>query len=696
MTKKKTLLLVVLSLVFALCCAVFAGCGGTKYKVEWKIDGEATVAVEGETELPKEVKDGTELVFTVTPADGYAIESVKNGTSNVIAKDGKYTVTVTKDVTINVKLKKLIESVAVTKNPTKMTYNAGDALDKTGMEVTVTYKNGDKETTTAYSFSPANFSAGDKAFTVSYGGVKSAEVALDATVEGKITLNLAGGHLSNEELAKLPANRVVEDDIISWTYAEPFAEDFVLPAPTKLVGEIEFPFLRWSGEGIENNTIAKDTAVNITATVAYETKIVELTSLQLLTEKDGDVTVPYLVLKGEFKAANEVYLYLYEGNDKVELKGPTITKQANSSDFTCKFDLRELAATGFTGKWMDIKMCTQIGNHLETQEIDLNNYADDFLTGSRSIIVAIDGVWHTFEYQYWTPKKGDGITGAPGTFYEGTENLLKIQYLTSETAPDYYFNVTTLEVRNNLPYVVIKGECLAINDKDAATEALTDYIKDMQNFSNWSGVDISQTLTINDDLTFEIAVCIDKINDEGSYIMHAKDGDFNPSNYDVTVEIKVGNWIYSLSKEDRHGWGWAWTCVKVVNAAFEKNKSVIVENNTPYFILMGKADGKTAEEIKATLTQFDFEDETNSSNKTIIAPEKITVTVSEGFYTVKVDISELAIGKYWIHAVGLIDGNGDVHPDASKPAATANGRTYKGVDDKKDWGIAHLLSVEEA
>lgn len=698
MRKQRFAIIALLVAIVSACCVMFVtACDKTpKHSITWTLAPQVTVKAEGYDAPPAELAEGAEISFTLEFENGYELGTISGAKGN-----GPYTLTMgARDVEIKVTAIKTIASLEVT-NPVneyyagqkvdaekvsvKVNYVVGEAVTVTGDQCSIIYQNGDE------------FSLGDTKYTVKY-GKGSKEITLGKAVVGLVTLNLAGGQLSEAGLAMLPTNRVISEDgdTISWTFTEKFDKAMVIPAPTKTTGDTMFDFLRWSG--VEKNTIPEGNAVSVTATATYDVKLVNLTSIQILTEKSGEADVPYLVLEGEFMAASEVYLYLYEGNDKVELKGPTITKQGSSSDFVCKFDLRELVAKNYQGKWMDIKLCAQLGTRIETQEIDINNYEDDFIEGKRSISVVLDEKWVTFEYQYHTPKPGDGITGAPGSVYEGTEKLLKINYNVSDI-PAFIFTNTTLEVRNELPYLVVKGEGLAAENKEELVELLTDHIKDMQNFSNWNNIDIKdkQVLTVNNDLTFEITLCIDGITESGYYIMHSKDGNFNPSEYDTSVEISVGGLKYSLSKQDMHNWGWSWTCIKCDNAAYGNDKSVIVEGGKPVFVLNGAAAGKTAEEVKALLTRFDFEPDGDSENKVVIDPSKITVTVENDIYTVKVDISELGVGKYWVHAVGLGSGdNGDVHPDASKPAATVNGKTYQGIDETKDWGVAHLLQVSEA
>ena len=67
----------------------------------------ATVTVDGTAVMSTEVEDGKDLSFTVTPAEGYIVKSVKVGTTELEAVDGVYTLTnVTADSTVVVATEK--------------------------------------------------------------------------------------------------------------------------------------------------------------------------------------------------------------------------------------------------------------------------------------------------------------------------------------------------------------------------------------------------------------------------------------------------------------------------------------------------------------------------------------------------------------------------------------------------------------
>lgn len=699
MRKKRIALLSFLVALVTLSCAIFAvACGAKKHTVTWQVDEHVksvSIVDGGQYAETMKVKEGTELSFELTFDEGWEANSVKIGTQSVRVTNGVYkTNAVKSDVTIAVTSKKILDHITVEwakdteGEPIVPVYHVGDTVDPDDIVVTAYWKTNDSNAVTNYTITYSDgdaFSLGDTSFTVSY-DKKSEEMELDAKILGLVTIDLNGGKLEADDYDVFPEGYTEKNGVISWEFEEPIEADIVLPIPTKLFDEedpdSEFPFLEW--QGTTDGKIKEGTVANVDAKAIYEVRLVEITTLYFSLEEDQEM-VPYLIIEGSFKAAKSAYLFLYEGNPPpVELKGDTVTG-AKDEAFTLKFDIRKLVDKNYSGKWMDIKFRADIGQSHETQEIDLNLYPANF----NNLNDSIEFEYNSTKYQakYETHDGG------------GSYRLLKLVYNTFSGTIDYKLTRNiTLEERNEKPYLIVEGKWLKNENKADAEAALADVIVDMQNFQNWATLSIEdkKTVTVNDDFTFEIALCLDGITEEGYYIMHnaGSNNNFDPPGYDTDVELKIGDRAYSLSEQDLHGWGWGWTCVKF---EFAESRSVIVEDDVPYFILKGNADGKTAEEIAEMLTQFDFEEDGNSSNKVIISADKITITVEDGIYTVKVDISELEAGKYWVHAVGL---GGDVHPDESKPSVTANGKTYGGYAETRggtnDRWTAHLLEVAEA
>lgn len=111
-----------------------------------------------------------------------------------------------------------VETIAVTTQPTKTTYIAGQTFDPTGMVVTATY-NGKTKVVTGYTLSPSGpLATTDTKVTVTYAGV-SAEVnitvnAIDLEV---VSAQDADGELFGKVASDLQENIVVGEEAITGT-----------------------------------------------------------------------------------------------------------------------------------------------------------------------------------------------------------------------------------------------------------------------------------------------------------------------------------------------------------------------------------------------------------------------------------------------------------------------------------------------
>lgn len=456
--KRQNMMRYLIVALLTVVCAVFclAACKSEEeYKVTWDIDSHAEVKVEGYDSLPETAKKGATLTFTVTGKDGYTVDEVlRNGTTNINATNGKYTLNISADVSIKVTTKEEVDKVEVTAKPTKLTYFAGESLDKTGMEVTVSYKTGNSEKLSdnqyrvvyASATSASTFAVGEDSFKVSYDGVESAAVALDSKVKGLVTVDLHGATLDETYLNGLKANTEladvkVEDGKLTFTFAEPLKQGIALPVGSQLSmgGEAgDYVFLGWTIDGTVAIEIAAGTKTSVTVTSQWESKLVEFTHISL--EMKGDL--PMLVIEGTFHAAQEVYLWLYEGNDKVDLTGPSI-KGSRGETFKLEYNLQELSADEYNGKykgkWMDIKVRAARGDVIDEQEINLENFPEDFVDLEQTV----HDSRYEYNFQVHTP---DGTT----------QRNLKVQYV-DYTAAVYDYKITS-EVKDGVGYVIFSGK----------------------------------------------------------------------------------------------------------------------------------------------------------------------------------------------------------------------------------------------
>ena len=113
MRKIKLFVLSVIAVISAVCCFALVACGekeeggpdnkpAVEYTVTWSVGEHATVKATGYDTLPSKLASGTEVTFTVTMDDGWALLAVAPTNSVAIQTDGSYKFTVTKNLEIKV------------------------------------------------------------------------------------------------------------------------------------------------------------------------------------------------------------------------------------------------------------------------------------------------------------------------------------------------------------------------------------------------------------------------------------------------------------------------------------------------------------------------------------------------------------------------------------------------------------------
>lgn len=349
-----------------------------KCTISRTVPSEATVSVEGYEAMPSEVDKDTSISFKVSPKTGYEIDVVKFNNKRLSPKNDKYTAKISANAKIEIVVKEQIEKIEIVSKPTKLTYFAGEELDTTGMEVKATYKTGTtkviKQGADGYSVTPGTFEGGETEFKVLYEG-QEATVALDDRVEYLVTIDVNGGTLSETYLASLKAHnlknfKIEENGNITFSYFTDLEGEILMPTE-KDISKAEYEFLEWQG-GVSK--ITGTTKKSITMKAKFQMGLVDIEKVFISTEEvDGKLT-PYLNVEGFFGAANEVQLYLYEGNDDVEFNGQ-VYKGQKGDKFVCKFNIFDLQnaktpdGNNYEGKWMDIKFVANVGEKKETMEI---------------------------------------------------------------------------------------------------------------------------------------------------------------------------------------------------------------------------------------------------------------------------------------------------------------------------------------
>ncbi|MBE7088668.1 MAG: hypothetical protein E7370_04045, partial [Clostridiales bacterium] len=698
MNNKKSLLVsVILALVMAMCLFLLPACGGTKYAVTWNIVDQsgaastnATITVEGYDALPSEVEEGTKLSFTVEGTNGWEVSKVEGARLS----GGKYNVTVNEAVTVKVILKEAVSSVNVTTNPTDLSYVAGESLNKDGMVVEVAYATGRTETVTDYTIGyqdaeKSAFSLGDTSFVVKVGNKESAPVSLAAAVEAQITLDTEGRGTINESwLNALEAREdinnfaVSEDGIVSFTYLE-LTEAIALPGDDDItfVEEGDFHLRAWSANEVAYSAITAENKDSLNLVASWTAVLMTLNDMYLSYETVDGVTGPYLVLDVTFEAVESAYIYLYEGNDKVELEGDSYSATGAANE-KILFDLTKLGNHengAYNGKWMDIKFRADVGGYIFEQEFILDHDAPLAEVGG----AVTDGV--------------NAYTLL--TYRSGNRDSLKIAFKPYNTT--YGFDVEGNEL-------VVSGQ---LNPANTATHAGATATLTMGGATATGTVAADGSWALNFNIS-EIGACGAT---NFSAITFSKDGvadvtgDFNytagtsvydysggmfssPSYYATEYVTEDGNWAIYLGNM---GSDWQTAFFSVVDIAHEiayENVSLAVSDAGALNLVFTGAYGfgYTADEVIASVTESFYCDlqmypswpyRWYSNAGTADVAGNFVVTAADGVFTVVCDLSVNNDGTPTAFEIGdIIYGHfGNSSANLSVPF-TAGKVTVDGVD----------------
>ncbi len=549
-------------------------------------DPYVTLKVKGYDKLPLLVEDGTKLTFTAECAEGYEVKSVSVLPEPVeLVRDGNnYTVTVNKNLVITVIPQKIdvVTRLSTTMHPYQY---VGETLNSKNLQVDAYYESGRvEEDVRNYKITYQNgnaLSLGDTEFTLSYNGF-TRTVSLGYTVQAKITLLLNGGKFSDEQLSALNQRfgsyQLVRDDNFnfvgySWTFDSALESDVVLPVPEKM----DVAFMRWSGKGVSNNKIPKNTKTNITLNAEFETIPVKCSKLEVIQRNvDGRKNVPFLKVTGKFIDADSVYLYLFgiENGVKMQVVGDKVTK-SYSDNFVCELDLTEIAkyaVDDYDWIYLTIKIGAEVNGRLVKYDVDLNNteiFESDFIHNG-SAFYQEKGYACDFTLEEVTPSSWE--IDENGINYTGKELLVNVMcYYQAILDYKVYEKRSFLKEIDGKAYFVIPGEAIEMLDAAELRAALDKYIKDIQVFSEWTDVAFTQSVVVDEtDWTFEIRICLENITKSGTYIMHVtnppagdNEGNFNPQ-FVTCNSITVGGIEYSLEYYET-GWGWDWLSIKCEN-----------------------------------------------------------------------------------------------------------------------------------
>ena len=675
MAKKKLLWIIVLAVitVFAVC---LAACGdkATRYSIKWEVSENATVTVEDSDELPSEAKEGSTVSFTVEADKGYEVSAVRVNDRTVSAdSSGKYNVIIRSDTTIKVETEDTVESVAVTTNPSTMTYYEGQTLDPEGMVVSVKYAgSGKTEAVTNYTVVYQNgnaFALGDTFFSVKYLGVESAPVQLTKAVEVLITIDPAGGTLDAGYLSGLQENSELhdvaqdEDGVITFSYSA-ITSPVELPLFTMWnKGEQtgDFIFLNWNvslrtgEENISDTEIAATNLVSRTYTANYIANLVDVTSVSYVLEEN----VPYLVIEGTYKAATQLTLFFHEGNKNITLEGDSFggAEAKRGEAFKLKFDMRKLAEQkdedgnpiDYLGSWLDVKLVAVMNGIEESQDIssngvDLNQNINDGsyvykfadYNGALKAVVTVY-FQHEFTFSAEVNKDGDLVVTFTGTVNkEFAGNAVQIDTWSNDS------DVAVGEIDKDGKYTVE----LTITDTPLDTDGYF-HLKIVESVDN-----STEVAKPNDEANLPNNDCA---NDNLEIVNFG----LIENNYGLKVSNETGTRAFYV------GFGkWGGFVFRGVNESVEKAEIEITgvtletKNEKPYLVVSGTyLDTLSNEDITTIMTTDLFAELLNNGDEssgsvstdwtgtqltyvgTEDAPATVLLEVSEGTWKMYLDLS---------------------------------------------------------
>ena len=413
MIKKKILASLTLCILSLVCLALLSGCDifATGHEITWNVEFDkeasdnASITVEGYKELPSKIPTGEEITVSIEGINGYKVHLVKVNNRKVKPnEDGKYVFSVTDATEVKITLR---EKVASVKMP-DMSFFAGESIDRKAVQAEIVYATGRTEKTNKYSVvyqseEADSFSLGDTYYSVKVSADRENlyKIDLKETVCCKAVINPHGGVIADGYFSSLETNSEIEnltaedDGSISFTFSKPLTEEIPMPTADQIskgVGD-DFIFQSWSA------SIPAGTDSSVTVIAVYKSKLLTITSIKLESREIDGENVPYLVVNGTFNAATSAYLYLNEGNKMLELSGPVVggenTQRGDS--FELLFDMRETHDKELYDYWLDVKFRAEVAGYVETQEINLTEYAE----GVVDLTTYIQNNGYRYEFQVY-------------------------------------------------------------------------------------------------------------------------------------------------------------------------------------------------------------------------------------------------------------------------------------------------------
>jgi DNA-binding protein YbaB len=294
------------------------------------------------------------LVITATYSDGstaavtgYSLSwnsvSLEEGNTDITASAGTKTVTVTyqgKTAAFDIAVNKTLSSIAVTTEPTKVSYSTGESFAKAGLIITATYSDGSTADVTGYSLSWNNetledgnttitINVGTKTVTVTYQG-KTAAFTISVTAGTVVTdldmTSVVTAPSINETPQTAVGGQSQYSGSIAWTqsdgstFAGNFAEGTAYKAEITLTASAGYSFIglaaaafTYIGASIDSVTNHGDSVV-ITIIFSALPSVVTDLDLSLLITAPLIGETPLISIEGQSQYSGSVVWSKVDGS----------------------------------------------------------------------------------------------------------------------------------------------------------------------------------------------------------------------------------------------------------------------------------------------------------------------------------------------------------------------------------------------
>ncbi len=384
-----------------------------KCLVEWINSTNYKLTTEDGTDLTGsvEVEEGTTLKFKVVVTNStMGVTKVVAGDDTLTADaNGVYAVTVNDDITVSALVQKLaITSIAVTQEPTKKEYFAGDKLDPAGMVVTATYNNGTTEAITSYTVKYAYgeaLSTGDTSVTIVVGELECAvtglsvrdhvpftNVAVSLTaVEGKPVLSVTGT-LGDATMAILEIKGCGKHN--ATLNGKDFAVTIDLATVIASAKGGDWLDLKLFHSANDYIDLSESQTADMNAVVVYEGRKYFFASYESALKIVWEDAEPFKALSTTLEVVDGNPTLKVVGtlgtapNAKLDIKGcGQYDAIYNGKDFTITVNLVNALASSKAGDWLDLKLYYG-ESYTDLYKDQATNYEASFISAGRRYFFA--------------------------------------------------------------------------------------------------------------------------------------------------------------------------------------------------------------------------------------------------------------------------------------------------------------------